>query len=91
MRVPLWLVVLLCLATMGVTWWLGTRGYDFLPPEELPVVGPPEIGEVRGGRGNGTSGDGAVEVQVDSYIWKDPAGFVNLSHVVAKAQSENEK
>jgi dihydroorotate dehydrogenase (NAD+) catalytic subunit len=32
---------------------------------------------------------GAVAVQVDSYIWKDPAGFVNLSHMVAKTQREN--
>jgi len=32
---------------------------------------------------------GAVAVQVDSYIWKDPAGFVKLSHMVAQTQKEN--
>jgi dihydroorotate dehydrogenase (NAD+) catalytic subunit len=29
---------------------------------------------------------GAVAVQVDSYAWKDPAGFVGLAHTVANIQ-----
>jgi dihydroorotate dehydrogenase (NAD+) catalytic subunit len=32
---------------------------------------------------------GAVAVQVDSYIWKDPAGFVQLAHTLARIQSED--
>lgn len=34
---------------------------------------------------------GAVAVQVDSYIWKDPTGLIDLSRRVAKAQRENAK
>jgi dihydroorotate dehydrogenase (NAD+) catalytic subunit len=32
---------------------------------------------------------GAIAVQVDSYIWKDPAGFVQLVHTLARMQSED--
>jgi dihydroorotate dehydrogenase (NAD+) catalytic subunit len=34
-------------------------------------------------------GAGAVAVQVDSYIWKDPAGFVQLANIVTNAQRRN--
>lgn len=32
MRIPIWLSVLLVLATVSLTWWLGSRHYDFLGP-----------------------------------------------------------
>lgn len=32
---------------------------------------------------------GAVAVQVDSYVWKDPAGFVRLARQVTQTWSEN--
>ena len=31
---------------------------------------------------------GAVAVQVDSYIWKDPAGFAQLAQTVAETNKE---
>ena len=40
-RAPLSLVLLLCLAVVGGTWWYGTRDYDFLtPPADLPAIKP---------------------------------------------------
>lgn len=38
MRIPIWLVIILSLATVSLTWWTGTRHYDFLGP--LPATPP---------------------------------------------------
>jgi hypothetical protein len=43
MRVPLPIVALLCVASLGITWWLGTRTRDFLtPPPGLVIPDIPQ-------------------------------------------------
>jgi len=42
-RIPIWLAIVLGLTTVSLTWWSGTRHYDFLGP--LPVTPPEAAGD----------------------------------------------
>ena len=90
MRVPKYLVILLCPLAIGLTWWLGTRDKDFLTPP--PGIAIPEIPQTTETPASSPSKPAAKEeapVTLDTFADQAAMGS---AHLIQLAQSlENAK